>query len=310
MAKLNDCPKFDKTKNDYYTKKDMWENISHLVPKSAVIWEACLLNSKSVSMDYWKEMGYNIVGNNTWDCLNYYPINYDMIITNPPFEPEIKQKILKQLVKIDKPFIIILNCMTIYSKFMRDIFGDNIKHLQQIIPAGKIKYEVYNEETKSMEKCKDPAFYSCYLAYKMNIPNEDLWLKYPEPKKKVKKEKIKKEKVKKEKVNIEGFNDILDYEGLYKINKEGEVYSVKSKKILKSRKNPCYNYYDIILSKNKIKKFHKINDLIKNSGFVEEPEMLTEEESISNEMCNNSNNSFMSKEEIEEDKKKFNNSGF
>ena len=235
MAKLNDCPKFDKTKNDYYTKKEMWENISHLVPKSAVIWEACLLNSKSVSMDYWKEMGYNIVGNNTWDCLNYYPINYDMIITNPPFETKIKQKILKQLVKLDKPFIIILNCMNIYSKYMRDIFGDNIKYLQQIIPAGKIKYEVYNEETKSMGKCKDPAFYSCYLTYKMNIPNEDLWLKYPEPVKKIKKEKVKKEKVK------------------------------------------------------KIKKIKK------------EPEMLTEEESIINEMCNNSNNSFMSKEEIEED---------
>jgi len=33
MAKLNDSPKFDATKNDYYTQKEMWENISHLIPK-------------------------------------------------------------------------------------------------------------------------------------------------------------------------------------------------------------------------------------------------------------------------------------
>ena len=28
MAKLNDCPKFDPNENDYYTTKQMWENIS------------------------------------------------------------------------------------------------------------------------------------------------------------------------------------------------------------------------------------------------------------------------------------------
>ena len=196
MAKLNDCPKFDPKKNDYYTKKEMWENIKHLVPKNKKIWEMCLLNSKSKSLEYWTEMGYDIIGNNTWDCLSFKPIDYDMIITNPPFETKLKQKILKQLVKLDKPFIIILNCMNIYSKYMRDIFGDNIKHLQQIIPSGKIKFEVYDKERECMGKCKDPAFYACYLAYKMNIPNEDLWLKNPEPIKKIKKEKIKKNKKK------------------------------------------------------------------------------------------------------------------
>tara|TARA_R110000751_G_scaffold26586_1_gene70979 strand:- start:99 stop:635 length:537 start_codon:yes stop_codon:yes gene_type:complete len=178
MAKLNDCPKFNPNENDYYTNKQMWENISHLIPKDKKIYEMCLLNSKSKSLEYWREMGYDIIGNETWDCLTYTPIEkYDMIITNPPFETKIKQKILKKLVEIDKPFIIILNCMNIYSKYFRNIFGDNLKYLQQIIPNGKIKFEKYNEETKSLEKCKDPAFYSCYLAFKMNIPNEDLWLK-------------------------------------------------------------------------------------------------------------------------------------
>jgi len=129
MAKLNDCPKFDPNENDYYTTKQMWENIKHLVPKDKKIYEMCLLNSKSKSLEYWQDMGYNIIGNDTWDCLSFKPIEYDMIITNPPFETKIKQKILKKLVEIDKPFIIILNCMNIYSKYFRDIFGENIKYL-------------------------------------------------------------------------------------------------------------------------------------------------------------------------------------
>tara|TARA_R100000781_G_scaffold10305_2_gene9915 strand:- start:38 stop:571 length:534 start_codon:yes stop_codon:yes gene_type:complete len=177
MACLNDCPKFN-VDNEYYTKKKMWENIIHLIPKDKTIYEMCLLNSNSKSIEYMKELGIkNVVGDKSWDCLTFKPIKYDMIITNIPFETNIKKKILTKLVEIDKPFIIILNSMNIYSKYFRDIFGDNLKYLQIIIPLGKIKFEKYNVETEDMEKLKDPSFYCCYLAYKMNIPQEELWLK-------------------------------------------------------------------------------------------------------------------------------------
>ena len=174
----NDSPKFDKTKNDYYTSKSMWKNIEHLIPKDKVIWECCMLNSKSNSMEYWKDMGYKVVGNKSWDCLNYYPINYDIIISNPPFETKIKQKILKHLVRLDKPFILVLNCMNFYAKYFRDIFGDKIKDLQTIIPQGKITFETFNEETNELEPTKkQPSFYCGYLCYKMNFTPEQLWLK-------------------------------------------------------------------------------------------------------------------------------------
>lgn len=172
----NDCPKFDATKNDYYTQKQMWENISHLIPKDKVIYECCLLNSKSRSKEYLEELGYSVVGDKSWDCLNFYPINYDIILTNPPFENKIKKQILTHLVKLDKPFIIVLNSMNVYSKYFRDIFGDNIKYLQMIIPQGKIKFEECNEEGRLVKCPKDPAFYCCYVAYKMYLPPEELWL--------------------------------------------------------------------------------------------------------------------------------------
>ena len=65
-----------------------------------------------------------------------------------------------------------------YSKYFREIFGENLKHLQIITPQGKIKFEVFNETTQKLEKCeRDPSFYCVYVCYKMNISQEDLWLK-------------------------------------------------------------------------------------------------------------------------------------
>ena len=74
MAMCNDSPSFNPNKNDYYTTKQMWENISHLIPKDKIIYEACLLNSKSKSVEYWTEMGYKCIGDKSWDCLTYKPI--------------------------------------------------------------------------------------------------------------------------------------------------------------------------------------------------------------------------------------------
>mgnify|MGYP003642323799 CR=1 FL=1 len=178
MSCLNHCPKFDSTKNDYYTTKQMWKNISHLIPKDKIIYEAFLLNSQSKSIDYLNELGFdNVVGNNKLNFITDTLPEFDIIISNPPFETKIKKQILEKLVKLDKPFIIIMNVMNTCSKYFREIFENNLKHLQLIIPQGKIKFEVFNEETKQLEKCKDPSFYGTYVCYKMNITNEDLWLK-------------------------------------------------------------------------------------------------------------------------------------
>ena len=155
--------------NEYYTTKKAWENIQHLIPKNKIIWEMCMLNRKNNSMKYLKELGYNVVGNTKWDCLKTKPDNFDIVITNPPFETKIKKKILNRLIEMDKPFIIILNSMNIYSIYMRNIFGDKLKDLQIIIPKKKIMFE-------KKKILPESSFYSCYLAYKLNLKNEDLWL--------------------------------------------------------------------------------------------------------------------------------------
>lgn len=176
---LVDCPKFSKTMNDYYTQEKMWKNIDHLIPKDKVILEAFLLNSNSNSIKYLTNLGCKkVVGNNKLNFLEDDLPDFDMVVSNPPFENTFKKKILQKLIDIDKPFIIILNTMNVFSKYFRDIFGDKLKYLQIIKPRGKITFEIWDEEDKILKRVKrDPAFYACYLAYRMDIPNEDLWLR-------------------------------------------------------------------------------------------------------------------------------------
>ena len=66
---------------------------------------------------------------------------------------------------------------------------------------------------------------------------------------------------KKYKEVLENFVDIKGYEGLYKINKSGEVLSVRSGKALKAGKN-THGYMNVVLSKNGHSRTHKVNRLV------------------------------------------------
>jgi len=138
MSNFKDHPTFSKY-NDYYTTEETWRMIEHIIPKNKVIWESCMLNSnKSKSPEILEKISGNKVVYDTKLDMLEKELTCDMIITNIPFETNIKKKILKRLFEINKPFIIIMNSCNMFSKYMREIFGDNIKHLQIITPNGKI----------------------------------------------------------------------------------------------------------------------------------------------------------------------------
>ena len=178
MANFKDNPVY-KIHDDYYTPKMAWEMIKHLIPHDKVIWEAFQLNATlSKSAEYLRELGFKVVGDISIDFFKAQPSeSWDIIIGNPPFSTALKKNILKKLVELDKPFIIILNSCNMFTKYMREIFGEKIKDLQIITPSTRLNFEKYNYETKKLEKTKSASFYSCFLSYKMKIPPSDLWLK-------------------------------------------------------------------------------------------------------------------------------------
>ena len=174
MANLKDCPKFE-VFDDYYTPKEAWEKINHLIPKDKVVWEAFMLGSnQSKSIKNLKEMKVNVIGNTEWDFLKETP-EHDLIISNPPFSNPLKTLCLKKLVENDKPFIIIMNSMNLFSVYFNDIFKDTREHLQVIYPKGKIHFEKLMEDGTTELKTKT-SFYCVYVAYKMKLPNCKLYL--------------------------------------------------------------------------------------------------------------------------------------
>ena len=61
-------------------------------------------------------------------------------------------------------------------------------------------------------------------------------------------------------MNLEEFVDIIGFEGLYKINKNGDIYSVKRNKILKQQIHK--GYYFIKLNKNSKQTTYQMHRLI------------------------------------------------
>lgn len=171
MANLKDSTKFV-VHNDYYTPKSAWEKINHLIPKDKVIWEACMLNSNlSKSPQYLTELNHKVIYNTEWDILKESP-NYDIIITNPPFETKLKIQILKRLVELDKPFIIILNSLNLFSKYLTEIL--NTEFIQIITPRSKINFDKLVDNV--IVKTNNCSFYCVYVAYKMNLKPKDLFV--------------------------------------------------------------------------------------------------------------------------------------
>jgi hypothetical protein len=167
MANFQDASSFQ-VHDDYYTQRSTWEMITPFIPEGKTIWEMCLLNSNEQSKKYLAELlpTCQIIGNKNVNCLDENPyINIvDIIITNPPFETEIKKKILKKLVELKKPFIIILNALNIFSKYYHDIFKDT--DIKYIIPSRKIHYDKYKEGGEELiESKKNTSFNSIFVTY-------------------------------------------------------------------------------------------------------------------------------------------------
>ena len=146
MAMLNDSPNWN-IHDDFYTRKKSWEQITPFIEQNKTIYEFCLLNSNEQSKIYLQELGYNVIGNNTIDFLEYNEEEgeADILVSNIPFSTEIKQKILKKLVK----------------------------DLYFIYPSTKIHYDKYMEG-ELQETRNNTSFYSIYVCYK--VINKNIWI--------------------------------------------------------------------------------------------------------------------------------------
>ena len=147
--------------DDYMTPKYAWKNIQQYIPKDKIIWEAFMGDGKSG--EYLKEIGFNVIHNDN----DFFESNEgDVIVSNPPFSD--KNKTMKRLKELDKPFIILLPQPAINTTAIRELFKNE---LQIIIPRKRIQFVKNGNELQN--KCNFDCFYYCY---KMDLPRDIIWL--------------------------------------------------------------------------------------------------------------------------------------
>ncbi len=160
--------------DEYYTPKSVWENISHLIPKEAVICEPFNNKKNIISLNSWKnlkDLGFKMYPQKIFDeetnensFFDYDGDGWDILVSNVPFS--IKQDIIAKLVEMDKPFIIIVPTITITNKYITKLGND----IQLILPKSRLQYDgcEYNKTNCS--------FSSLYLCWKMKLPRDIIML--------------------------------------------------------------------------------------------------------------------------------------
>ena len=156
--------------DDYMTPDSAWDSIKQYIPKDKVIWEAFYGDGNSGR--HLKKLGFEVEHENHVDFfLNDLG---DIVVSNPPFTkiPDI----LKRLVKLDKPFILIMPTSKLITQYFRKLFSDNENPIQIIIPRKRIQFlkMVDGEiDPKQEKKCNFDCFYYCW---KIGLPKDIIWL--------------------------------------------------------------------------------------------------------------------------------------
>lgn len=149
-----------KVDDEYMTSKDTWKSIEQYIPKDKVVWEAFYGDGKSG--DYLRELGCEVIH----EPIDFYENNLgDIVISNPPFSDS--DKIFERLFELDKPFILLL---PIQKYFNKNFTKYKDKNIQLIRPNGRTNY------IKNGEISKGVSFISMFYCYKMNLPNDIVWL--------------------------------------------------------------------------------------------------------------------------------------
>ena len=153
-----------KIHDDYMTPKSAWENIKQFIPQNKVIWEAFFGDGKSGK--YLEELGFKVIH----EPIDFFKNNKgDIIVSNCPFS--LSKEVMNRLYDLDKPFILIMPSSKINTQYFRKWKN---KKIQIIIPKKRISF-IKIENGKEV-KCKGANFDCFYYCYKMNLPNDIIFI--------------------------------------------------------------------------------------------------------------------------------------
>ena len=160
---MNHTPSGFTTNDNYYTPREAWEDISHLIPPNKIIYEG-FVGSSSSGLYLDDILPNQVIYDKEVDFFKNN-FHYDILVSNPPFS--LVKQILKHLKQLNKSFILLLPVSRICTQYMRCLFKDE---LQIIIPKKRINFIADDQRKKS---CNFDCLWYCYG---IDMPSDIVWL--------------------------------------------------------------------------------------------------------------------------------------
>ena len=152
------------TYDDYETPDYAWDQIAHIIPPNKTIWEPFFCTGSSGT--YLQKLGFDVVH----EDIDFFEHDHgDMIVSNIPFS--LKKEVLTRLKDLGKPFIIICPSSMLMTKYLYNLFKDD---LQIIVPPKRIQF--IKDGIAAQGKCNFDCFYYCW---RIGLPRDITFLPRP-----------------------------------------------------------------------------------------------------------------------------------
>jgi hypothetical protein len=155
--------------DDYMTPFSAWENIKDYIPNDKVIWEAFYGDGNSGK--HLEALGFEVIHKD----VDFFQNDLGQVcLSNPPYSKS--KEVLERLVKLDKPFILIMPSSKINTQYFRKLFSKSDTPIQIIIPRKRIQF-LKLVDGKIPDDLKMACNFDCfYYCYKMELPRDIIWL--------------------------------------------------------------------------------------------------------------------------------------
>lgn len=156
--------------DDYQTPRSAWEAIRPYIPTDKTIWEPFYCDGKSGEI--MRDMGYNVIHRKE----DFFENNHgDIVVSNPPYS--MKRQVLERLIRLDKPFILLMPLATLACRYMRALVGDSI---QLIIPPKRIEF-IKMADGIPVKVATHCSFDTIYFCWKMSLQKDIIYLEWGAP---------------------------------------------------------------------------------------------------------------------------------
>ena len=149
--------------DDYMTPFSAWEDVSAYIPRHLTLWET--FYGDGTSGDHLTELGFDVIH----EDVDFFEHDLgECVVTNPPFSE--LPRVLARLRELGKPFVVIMPCSTLTTRYFRDLFQD----IQVIVPRKRIQFR------KLVDGVEVPAgrcsFDCLYFCWRLGLPRDVVFL--------------------------------------------------------------------------------------------------------------------------------------